>query len=114
MNKIRSNDFELATIESNQQYESNSKSSDDSVKENFFKKAFNLLIVRSCWSINNKLVNKFTLFILFSILFWMVSFIFLGDSALPGGTIFSLEVILISSHVLGFLCELIKLPSLLG
>ncbi len=91
---------------------------EDKQKKNKFKKFISFIffktIIKSFWLINNKLFNKILLFFLIAATCWLVIFLLFGKSALPGGLYFSLAILLILSHVLGFLFEKLKLPSLLG
>ena len=79
-----------------------------------FNKIFKATFIKSCWLINNKVANKILIFLIISISFWLFSFILMGDKGLPGGIVFSLAVLYISAHSVGFLFEKLKLPSLLG
>lgn len=76
------------------------------------KKCFNTIIIKSCWPIQNRQFNKIILFILISVLAWLLTYITFGAQALPGGIYFSLAILLSCSHALGFLSEKIKIPSL--
>ena len=73
------------------------------------------LVVSSCFVVNHKLSNKNTLFFLLTLAVWVCCLVLFGAQALPGGGVyFSLIVLFLSAHSLGFLFELVKLPSLLG
>ena len=79
-----------------------------------FNKIFKATFIKSCWLINNKVANKILIFLIVSISCWLFAFILVGDIGLPGGIVFSLAVLYISAHSVGFLFEKIKIPSLLG
>lgn len=79
-----------------------------------YNKYFQSIFIKSCWLINNKIANKILIFLIISISCWLIAFILLGNKSLPGGIVFSLFVLFISAHSIGFLIEKIKLPSLLG
>jgi hypothetical protein len=72
------------------------------------------LLIVSCWPINNKAANKIILFFLISILGWLFVFLVTGASALPGGLYFSLIVLVVAAHSVGYVVELAKMPPLLG
>ena len=72
------------------------------------------LLVKSCLPINNTTSNKIILFFIISILTWLFVFLVTGPSGLPGGLYFSLIVLVVSAHVLGYVAEKIKMPALLG
>lgn len=65
--------------------------------------------------IKNRSFNKIVIFFTFSPLLWLLVFLVVGKSALPGeGIFFSLIAMVVAAHVVGFLFEKIKMPSLLG
>lgn len=65
--------------------------------------------------IKNRSFNKIVIFFTFSPLLWLLVFLVVGKSALPGeGIFFSLIAMVVAAHVVGFVFEKIKMPSLLG
>ena len=65
--------------------------------------------------ITNKTLNKILVFSSFCPLIWLLVYLIVGKSALPGqGIFFSLISMVAAAHIVGFLFEKIKLPSLLG
>ena len=77
-----------------------------------------------CWNrvksfgigvIKNRTFNKIVIFFTFSPLLWLLVYLIVGKSALPGqGIFFSLIALVVAAHVVGFIFEKIKMPSLLG
>ena len=85
----------------------------DSAAKNV-KSLFQTLILNSCLLNRNKRINAFLIFFLISLTCWSLMFLTLGKEALPGGICFSLFVLIVSCHIIGYLFELIKMPNLLG
>jgi len=80
----------------------------------YFVKLFNSLIIKSCWLSKNMFFNMLIAFFLLSFTTWILFFIIFGKNALPGGIYFSLIILLVASHIFGYLFKKMKLPSLLG
>lgn len=72
------------------------------------------ILIESCFVFNQRLSNKICLFFMISAIIWIILFILFDQAALPGGPFFSLWTLVTFSHILGFMFELIKMPSLLG
>lgn len=72
------------------------------------------IFIESCCFVNKKLPNKICLFFIISVIIWLVFLILFDQKALPGGLYFSLWALVNCSHILGFIFEMIKMPSLLG
>lgn len=72
------------------------------------------IFIESCCIFNKKLPNKISLFFIISAIIWLVLLILFDQKALPGGSYFSLWVLVTCSHILGFIFEMVKMPSLLG
>ena len=79
-----------------------------------FKCLFETLIIRSCFLVNNNMLNMVLLFLTFSLSLWTLMYLTINKEALPGGLYFSLFILIISCHVVGYICEWIKMPNLLG
>ena len=75
---------------------------------------FRGLILDSCFLSRNKRINAIFVFFILSLTCWTLMYLTLNDKALPGGVYFSLFVLIVSCHIVGYLFELIKLPNLLG
>ena len=75
---------------------------------------FQIVIVKSCFITTNKTVNMCVLFAVVSLAFWSIMYLCIGAYALPGGVCFSLFVLVVSCHIVGYLFEKIKIPNLLG
>lgn len=89
-------------------------SSENIQSNSFCIKLFEKSFIKSFFIIKNKLLNKIIIFFVTSISCWLLAYLFFGTNALPGGIFFSLIVLVVSSHVFGFIFEKIKMPSLLG
>ena len=81
---------------------------------NFFQKLNKKLINDSCGLVKNKTMNKIIIFALLSLCAWLITYILFDNGALPGGVFFSLAILVVTSHVFGFVFSKMKLPALLG
>ena len=79
-----------------------------------FKSLFQTFILNSCLLNRNKQINAILVFFLISLTCWSLMYLTLGKEALPGGICFSLFILIVSCHVIGYLFELIKMANLLG
>lgn len=48
------------------------------------------------------------------VLLWIVAFVIIGDTAAPGGQLFSLVVLTVAANFGGYLVSLTTLPRLIG
>ena len=75
---------------------------------------FQIIFIKSCFLNRNQRINGIIVFFILSLTCWFLMFLTLNKEALPGGVCFSLFVLIISCHIVGYLFELIKMPNLLG
>lgn len=96
------------------------KSTSDDDKDNKInkpdsKKFTAVVKARSSQVIRNRLFNKIVAFFALCPLVWLLTYLVVGESALPGkGIYFSLIAMVAGAHVVGFVFEIIKMPALLG
>lgn len=81
----------------------------EAIRNVFYKIQAVLLLI-----ISNETINKICLFLITFFSSWFLAFILFGYNALPGSIIFSLFVLISTSHAIGYLFELIKMPALFG
>ena len=70
---------------------------------------------KSTQIIQNRTFNKIIAFFCLCPLLWLLVYLVVGQSALPGkGIYFSLLAMIVGAHLVGFIFETIKMPALLG
>jgi len=63
--------------------------------------------------INNRVFNKILVFFILCPLIWLLVYLVVGKSALPGeGIYFSLIAMVTAAHVVGYIFEIIKMLSI--
>ena len=71
--------------------------------------------LKSTQIIRNRNFNKIVTFLCLCPLIWLLIYLVLGETALPGkGIYFSLIAMIVGAHLVGFIFETIKMPALLG
>ena len=78
------------------------------------KKICKRVLIKSCFPVNSPTINKIIIFFTISFIVWAFTFLVAGQAALPGGLYFSLIILVICAHILGYLMAMIKIPPLLG
>lgn len=68
-----------------------------------------------CALIRNNFANKALIFVSICPLIWLFTYLIVDKKALPGeGIYFSLIALVASAHIIGFIFEKLKMPSLFG